>query len=164
VAHTAAAAADAYTTALPDLGTAGLATAAPIAIKVGRTAEEVAAKRTATVLENSATGARREAQVATQLAAENPGKVVQGQRLLRDATGTKVIDPVTGTGRRVDHAVIDRSANTAKTYETTGPSVRKELQIQKEDRIRSQGGTFIRDRETRKVVPTQGTSEVIRKL
>ncbi len=62
-------------------------------------------------------------------------------RLLRDAEGKKVIDPVTGTGRRVDHAVIDREANTAKTYETTGMNVNKKGQIAREQRIRDTGGT-----------------------
>ena len=40
--------------------------------------------------------------------------------MLRDANGNKVHDPVTGEGRRVDHAVIDRDANTAKTYRQRG--------------------------------------------
>jgi hypothetical protein len=73
-----------------------------------------------------------------------------------------VIDPVTGEGRRVDHAVIDREANQAKTYETTGTSVDKRVQQEKENRILQQGGTFIRDKETRNLVPVQGPSQIIR--
>jgi hypothetical protein len=114
---------------------------------------------TATVTKNLTDGLKREAKTAEML---NPGMVVQGQRDLRDATGARVIDPVTGTGRRVDHAVIDRSANTAKTYETTGPNVNKSAQIDKEQRVRDAGGTFIRDKETRQLVPVQEKSEVIR--
>ena len=69
---------------------------------------------------------------------------------------------MTKEGRRVDHAVIDRKANTAKTYETTGPNVNKKAQIDKEQRIRDVGGTYIRDKETKALVPVQGNSKVIR--
>jgi len=82
--------------------------------------------------------------------------------MLRNAKGEKVIDPVTGTGRRVDHAVIDRKANVAKTYETTGENVSKVNQLRKEDRIRDAGGTYIRDKETRQLVPVQDVSQVRR--
>ena len=37
-------------------------------------------------------------------------------------------------GRRVDHAVIDRDADTAKTYETTGENVDKTLASRKKKR------------------------------
>ena len=82
--------------------------------------------------------------------------------MLRDADGKKVVDSETGEGRVVDHAVIDREANSAKTYETTGQNVDKTQQIQKEERIRTQGGTYIRDKETRNLIPVQDTSKVVR--
>jgi RHS repeat-associated protein len=107
-------------------------------------------------------GNGREEVTDQQLKQEYPGQPVQRERMLRDADGKKVIDPVTGEGRRVDHAVIDREANTAKTFETTGTNVDKRLQLQKEERIRQQGGTYIRDKETRQLVPVEGTSEVRR--
>lgn len=125
--------------------------------------KEGAEKTAATIVkENAEAGVKREVKTAAELAAENPGKVVQNQRLLRNAEGEKVIDPVTGEGRRVDHAVIDREANQAKTYETTGMNVNKAAQIDKEERIQKAGGTYIRDRETRQLVPVQGKSQVIR--
>jgi hypothetical protein len=126
--------------------------------------QEVSAteKRAAQLLKNVADGAQRAARTAEELAAENPGKVIQHERALRDASGNKVLDAVTGEGRRVDHAVIDRDANAAKTYETTGSEVDKRLQLQKEDRIRKAGGTYIRDKETGKLIPVQGVSEVRR--
>jgi hypothetical protein len=111
---------------------------------------------------NVETGAQRAAKTAEELAAENPGKVVQQERTLRDANGNKVVDPVTGEARRVDHAVIDRDANSAKTYETTGDNVDKRLQQKKEERIVGTGGTYIRDKETGKLVPVEGVSEVRR--
>jgi hypothetical protein len=120
------------------------------------------AKKAAQLLKNAQDGAQRELKTAEELAAENPGKVVQQERTLRDAEGNKVVDPATGEHRRVDHAVIDRDAGTAKTYETTGEGVDKRLQIGKEKRIREQGGTFIRDKETGNLMPTEGVSEVRR--
>ena len=128
------------------------------------TAEEAAAKaaKAAQILKNAETGAQRAVKTAEELAAENPGEVVQGERTLRDAAGNKVPDPVTGEARRVDHAVIDRDANTAKTYETTGDKVDKRLQQKKEERIRDAGGTFIRDKETGKLIPVENVSEIRR--
>jgi hypothetical protein len=40
--------------------------------------------------------------------------------------------------------------------------VSKVEQLQKEDRIRNAGGTYIRDKETRQLVPVQDVSEVRR--
>jgi hypothetical protein len=56
--------------------------------------------------------------------------------------------------------VIDQEANTAKTVETTGTNVNKDKQMLKEQRIRDAGGTYVRDRETKKLVPVDGVSEV----
>ena len=130
-------------------------------IKVG--VEKLGKEAPHIVQQSAKIGAEREAKTAAELAAKKTSdEVVQGQRLLRDAEGKKVIDQATGTGRRVDHAVINREANTAKTYETTGMDVSKKAQIEKEGRIREAGGTYIRDKETRQLVPVQKTSEVIR--
>jgi RHS repeat-associated protein len=153
---------DAYVNAAPDLATAGMAAAPVVLLRSGRAVEEKAAISAARMLENSASGARRGTMSAAKLTAENPNKVVQAERLLRDAEGKKVIDPLTGEGRRVDHAVIDREANTAKTYETTGQNVDKTQQLAKEQRIRDAGGTYIRDKQTRQLVPVEGKSEIIR--
>ena len=112
---------------------------------------------------NYEAGKQRENQVQQELQSENPNASVQRERMLRDSEGNKVVDPLTGEGRRVDHAVINRESNTAKTYETTGNNVDKRLQLEKEARIREQGGTYVRDKETRKLVPTEGQSELRRK-
>jgi RHS repeat-associated protein len=78
-AHLAGDATSAYTTALPDLATAGMATA-PIAItKVGQAAEETGAgvvSQGANILENGARGRASEARVLSDLGqAKNTGKV-----------------------------------------------------------------------------------------
>jgi hypothetical protein len=148
--------------------TEGLEVAGKEAIKgattgVVKEAAKESGKETPRILKSAQEGAQREAKTASELATENPGKSVQRERTLRDAEGKKVTDPVTGEGRRVDHAVIDREANKAKTFETTGPNVNKSPQlVAKEQRIREAGGTHIRDKETRKIVPVEGISEVRR--
>jgi len=145
---------------------AGIGVLGEEAIPAGKTAVEDAAaqaERAAQILKkNVETGAQREAKTSAELAAENPGKVVQQERTLRDANGNKVIDPVTGEARRVDHAVIDRDANSAKTYETTGETVDKRWQQKKEEHIIEAGGKYIRDKETGNLVPVEGVSEVRR--
>jgi hypothetical protein len=94
----------------------------------------------------------------------NYGEVLSVNSSAHTFTTTNSTAPTSfmSEGRRVDHAVIDREANTAKTYETTGISVDKTSQIRKENRIRAGGGSYIRDKKTRQLVPVQGTSKVIR--
>jgi RHS repeat-associated protein len=106
------------------------------------------------ILKNARNGGRREKEVAAQLQVENPDAKVQNQTYLRDANGKIVKDPVTGEGRRVDHAVIN--GDTAETYETTSQTANKTAQTAKENRIREAGGVYVRDRQTKKVckVPT----------
>jgi RHS repeat-associated protein len=105
-------------------------------------------------------GAAREAKVAAALKAENPSAKVQNQQYLRDANGKIVKDPITGEGRRVDHAVIKDGQ--AQTVETTSMNADKGAQLRKEERVRDAGGTYVRDRETRQVVPVCSVSEVRR--
>ena len=112
---------------------------------------------------NQADGKRREEQVQNDLKNENPDASVQREQYLRDENGQIVKDPLTGEARRVDHAVIDKEKASAQTVETTGTNVDKTKQLEKEQRIREQGGTYVRDRETRDVVPVKDVSEV-RKL
>jgi len=130
------------------------------------TSEETEAKRKSLLerlTKNAIAGARREKETRDQLKAQNPGKSVQRERYLRDKDGNIIRDPETGKARRVDHAVIDRENERARTYETTGPEVPKTEQMAKEVRIRKQAGTYIRDHETRKMIPTEGDSEIVRR-
>jgi RHS repeat-associated protein len=105
-------------------------------------------------------GAAREAKVAEALRAENPGAKVQNQQYLRDESGKIVKDPITGEGRRVDHAVIKDGQ--ATTVETTSLKADKNPQLRKEERIRNEGGTYVRDRDTKQLVPVCSVSEVRR--
>lgn len=105
-------------------------------------------------------GAAREAKIAKALKAENPGAKIQNQQYLRDATGKIAKDPLTGQGRRVDHAVIE--GGQASTVETTSLGADKAAQAAKEQRILSNGGTFVRDRDTRELVPVKGQCQLRR--
>ena len=70
-----------YTTVLPDLATAGMA-AAPVAIsRIGRTAEQEAARKAATGLENAVSGARREVQTAAELSAKGTGAAERAKNI-----------------------------------------------------------------------------------
>lgn len=105
-------------------------------------------------------GAAREAKIAEALKAENPGAKIQNQQYLRNASGKIAKDPLTGQGRRVDHAVIE--GGQAGTVETTSLGADKTAQAAKEQRILSNGGTFVRDRDTRQLVPVKGPCELRR--
>ncbi len=114
----------------------------------------------AQVLKNAADGARRETIVAERLAKENPSASIQNQQYLRTADAKIAKDPLTREGRRVDHAVIENGG--ARTYETTSMTASKSAQQAKEARILKEGGTFIRDRQTRELIPVRGQSETVR--
>jgi hypothetical protein len=131
----------------------------PETLQAGATNEDAEEQLT----KNAKDGARREKETHDQLKQQNPGKSVQRERYLRDKDGKIIRDPKTGEARRVDHAVIDREKERARTYETTGPDVSKVEQMAKETRIREEGGIYIRDQETRKIVPTEGPSQIIRR-
>lgn len=122
--------------------------------------EEVVTAEKAAITVRAEQGAAREAKVAEALKAENPGASVQNQQYLRTADGKIAKDPLTGQARRVDHAVIKDGK--ASTYETTSMKANKTAQSAKEQRIRQNGGTYVRDRNTGKLVPVDGQSQIRR--
>jgi len=80
---------------------------------------------------------------------------VQREQPLRTSDGKVAKDPVTGEGRRLDHAVIDGRGGKGKAVEaveTTSKTADKTAQASKEARIRESGGTFVRDRRTKDLV------------
>ena len=50
----------------------------------------------------------------------------------------------------------------AQTFEVASPTADKTKQLRKETKIRAEGGAFIRNRETREIVPVSGISEIVR--
>lgn len=100
---------------------------------------------------NKVSGDAREAVELKDLQAKYPNTSVQRERYLRTADGKIARDPLTGEGRRIDFAVIE-NGKAEKMVETTSETANKIAQSAKEARIRDAGGTFIRDRATRKLI------------
>jgi hypothetical protein len=101
--------------------------------------------------QNQKAGAAREVLEKADLEKKYPDASVQGQRYLRDADGKIVKDPLTGEGRKVDFGVI-KDGKAVDMVETTSQTANKVGQTRKEERIREAGGTFIKDKETKKLV------------
>ena len=127
-------------------------------------AAAIVARAEAAVKRYQREGAARERLVQAELEQQHPSASVQREQLLRDATGRKVKDPLTDTGRRIDHVVIEEQT-VVRSVETTSPTADKAAQIAKENRIRAAGGNYVRDRRTGQLVPiTEAvTTEVVRK-
>ena len=103
------------------------------------------------IKQNQKAGAAREVLEKADLEKKFPDASVQGQRYLRDADGKIVKDPLTGEGRKVDFGVV-QDGKALDMVETTSQTANKTKQIDKENRIREVGGTFIKDKETKKLV------------
>ncbi|HVG14992.1 MAG TPA: RHS repeat-associated core domain-containing protein, partial [Chitinophagaceae bacterium] len=103
------------------------------------------------IVKNKKAGDLREAKEAADLKAKNPNANVQDQQYLRDADGKILRDAVSGEGRRLDHVVIE-NGKAIDVVETTSKTANKTKQIDKERRIRDAGGTYVRDRRTKKLV------------
>lgn len=98
------------------------------------------------LIPNKADGLRREESAQKQLNEKYPeseGYRVEGEKYLRDSSGKKVIDPETGTGRRIDF-VVDKNGKIVDSIEVTSPTADKTAQMAKEMRIRQNGGNYVR--------------------
>lgn len=114
------------------------------------------------VQDNAVAGSRREREVTVDLLAQYPGGSVQNQQYLRDKDGNIVIDPLTNTARRLDHVVVV-NGKVVDVVETTSLTARKNEQIDHESNIRVNGGTFVRDRDTGKLVEVSSISRIERR-
>jgi RHS repeat-associated protein len=115
--------------------------------------EEKASKAARILRESAKAGLKREATGVKQLQLANPDGVIVTQRTLRGPDGKKLVDPLTGQGRRVDAAKLNRAEKTAETYEITGPNVDKRAQTRKEMNIfdTAPNGVYIRDPLTKEL-------------
>jgi hypothetical protein len=72
---------------------------------------------------------------------------VLAERTLVDAAGNRVIDPITGEGRRIHFIILDNSGVAKYSVEATSRNQvsidGKRDQILKEDSIRDLGGTYV---------------------
>lgn len=114
--------------------------------------EAGAGAREARLRDSQREGARRELETHEELKAEHPDASVQRERYLRDEQGRRVPDPLTGETRRVDHVVIEER-EVIRSVETTSRTADKAAQVAKEQRIRQAGGNYVRNKETREIVP-----------
>ncbi|WP_291914250.1 RHS repeat-associated core domain-containing protein [Chitinophaga sp. CB10] len=95
------------------------------------------------VEKNRVKGDEREADELASLKQQYPDAQIYSERFLRDANGKKVVDPLTGEGRRIDFAVV-KNGLVAKLIETTSKTADKTAQIAKEARIRAAGGHYVK--------------------
>ncbi len=101
--------------------------------------------RSKTLQSNRQSGKVREAKTIAALKNEHPKAKIQNESTLRTADGKIAKDPLTGKGRRIDHAVIE-DGKVVKTVETTSMKAPKDTQLAKETRIIKSGGGNIKDR------------------
>lgn len=100
-----------------------------------------------TINHNRIEGRSREENVSRKLSAEYPeskGYSVLKEVYLRDKDGKIARDPETGEARRIDFVVI-KDGQTVKSVEVTSQTASKENQMAKENRIKENGGTYIKD-------------------
>lgn len=115
---------------------------------------------------NRENGALRQENALTDLQKQFPeidGFKHHQEAYLRNEQGDIVKDTLTGEARRVDF-MVEKDGKICKSYEITSETAPKELQIAKEERIRQNGGNFILDRDTGKLieVPKNVTTEIRR--
>lgn len=99
------------------------------------------------IIENKAEGCRREKEVEKELREkypENKGYKIESETYLRDKDGNIVKDDKTGEARRIDFVVI-KDGKVVDSVEVTSKTADKTEQSAKEDRIRENGGNYIKD-------------------
>lgn len=128
---------------------------------------EVAEARAEQLAENREKGALREDQVRDELDKLYPpeeGYQILEEQYLRDSDGNIVKDTETGEARRIDF-VVTKDGEVVKSIEVTSETASKTEQLAKEDRIREDGGTYIRDKQTGELtqMPASVETEVRRR-
>lgn len=103
---------------------------------------------------NYEAGKAREAAVKGELEEQYPaseGYEVLSERTLVDSEGRTVVDPETGTRRRVDFVVV-KDGEVIDMVEVTSESAPKAEQLEKGRRIRESGGTYVKHPETGELI------------
>lgn len=99
------------------------------------------------IIPNKENGLRRELEVEGDLQKKYPDSnncTIIREAYLRDENGNIVKDPVTGSARRIDFVVI-KNGRVVESVEVTSPTADKSEQVAKENRIRENGGCYIRN-------------------
>jgi hypothetical protein len=98
-------------------------------------------------IKNKMDGLAREKEVFEELNSKYPpekGYQIVSEVYLRDKDGNIVKDTVTGEARRVDFIVV-KNGKVVDSIEVTSKTANKTEQSAKEERIRDNGGNYIRD-------------------
>lgn len=99
------------------------------------------------IIQNKLDGCAREEKVGKELQEKYPlekGYSVIREAYLRDENGNIVKDPLTGEARRIDFVVV-KEGRVVEMVEVTSKTAPKDAQTAKENRIRDNGGNYIKD-------------------
>ena len=98
-------------------------------------------------IQNKIDGMERENKVKQELEKKYPaedGHEIVSEAYLRDKDGNIVKDPETNSARRIDFVVV-KDGKVVDSVEVTSKTASKEEQSAKEERIRENGGCYIKD-------------------
>ena len=99
------------------------------------------------IIKNKEDGLRREEEVGKYLKEKYPkedGYTTESEVYLRDENGNIIKDEKTGESRRIDYVVI-KDGKVVDSIEVTSKTADKTEQLAKEERIRGQGGNYVKD-------------------
>ena len=117
-------------------------------------------------IKNKQDGLEREKKVEEELKEKYPeeeGYEVISEAYLRDENGNIVKDPVTGEARRIDFVVV-KDGKVVDSVEVTSKTADKTEQSAKEQRIRENGGNYIKDSNGNLVgMPSDITTKIERR-
>lgn len=100
-------------------------------------------------IKNKIDGDKREAIALTILRQEHPNAIILKERYLRNSDGASIRDVGieeggTGERRRVDFVVVE-DGKAIRVIEVTSPTANKDLQFEKEERIRQKAKVYVRE-------------------
>jgi hypothetical protein len=117
-------------------------------------------------IQNKQDGLRREEEAEKELQKQYPekeGYEIIREAYLRDKDGNIVKDPVTGEARRVDFVIV-KDGKVVRMIEVTSKTADKTGQSGKEQRIRENGGNYIRGKDKQLLQIGDGVqTEIVRK-
>lgn len=121
------------------------------------------------IVMNRDLGELRQDQVKKELVAmypQNEGYKIMPERYLYNKDGNFVTDSVTDSKRRLDFVVVNIEKNFVKPIEVTSETADKTKQIEKENRIRENGGNYIKDIDTNNLIeiPHNIATEIWRRM
>ncbi|EEP0952027.1 hypothetical protein HAY43_004751, partial [Salmonella enterica] len=112
-------------------------------------------------IKNKVDGTAREVRARAILEKRYGKENVLSERYLRDVNGKSVKDPITSERRRIDFVVKGQDGKW-HGVEITSKTASKIEQLDKEGRIRSAGGVYVKNKNTGELVYVEDVSIVVR--